>query len=1049
MPPAFPVVRHRSRPTQRSTMFLSPVCQLLIAVVGLTLALPARNISAAEGATGEIDFNRDIRPILASHCFKCHGPDEGTREAGLRLDTAEGAAEDLGGYQAVVRGDPTASELIVRVRHEDPDLRMPPADGPHPLDDAQIELLERWVKAGGQFSSHWAFEPPQLVSPPLNDATAITADSWSRDAIDSFVRRRLGEQELAPNVSADRLTLVRRVYLDLTGLPPTPAEADRFLQDESPMAYAKLVDRLLADPANAERQARVWMDLAHYADTNGYEKDRPRTIWPYRDWVIDALAADMPFDQFTIEQLAGDMLPNPTRSQRIATGFLRNTMLNEEGGIDPLEFRYLAMVDRVHTVGTVWLGMTTGCAQCHTHKYDPITHTDYFALMALLNNADEPEVVVADQEAARLRAQYDQELDSLYAALKDQFGPEPFEPALQAWIATQQAALVDWQVPQPSELASTLPKLRWQEDGSIFADGDATKRDEYRLVYDASLGDVELNAIRLEVLPDPRLPAGGPGRSYYEGRRGDFFLSELRVLVDGQPVELRDPSHSHGSLSIGSGGAAAANVIDGDASTGWSTSSRPGQPNRWVANLAKPIPAGAKVEVSMLFERHFAASLGRFRLAFAKVAEPIAAAPLPAELQTRLLADEPIEGEFYEQLSRAFMRDLPQLAEARKPLEAKLNARPQPTSTLVLRERADDNQRLTFRHHRGEYLQPKEKVEGAIPEVLRRYLSDRFGDSGPSNRLEFAQWLASSDNPLVARVTANRVWRTMFGSGLVRTAGDFGTQSEPPVYPQVLDHLAIDFMETGWSLKRLQRRIVMSSVYQQSSHADAARRNQDLDNRLLSRGPRFRVDAEMIRDAALVASGRLSAELGGPSVYPPQPASVTGMAYGSPAWKTSPDGDRYRRSLYTFAKRTAPFAAYTVFDGPTGESCLPRRDRSNTPLQSLTLLNDPMLLELASATANKALRDVGGAGTDVGAGGDSQLVADEEDHSQRTAAIAETIFRRVLTRQPTAVELEQICAFYEQQLATNSGPREPADELAGWTLVARALMNTDEAITKE
>ena len=587
-----------------------------IAFVCVLIVLSTQNMHGADGRR-KIDFQREIRPLLAKHCFKCHGPDEGTREAGLRLDSQAGAMEDLGGYQAVYPGDPDNSELLARIIHEDPDLRMPPGGNGTEFRPHEVELLRQWILDGGAYEVHWAFVPPKREIPKEPRSTEEGFDpQWSLDPIDDSVLNGLIEAGLPPNPEASRETLLRRLCLDLTGLPPLPSQVESFVQDDHPMAYAKQVDRFLADPASAERWSRVWLDLARYADTNGYEKDRPRTIWPYRDWVIHAIAQDMPFDQFTIQQIAGDMLSGQEEGAVVATGFHRNTMLNEEGGIDPLEYRYLAMVDRVATVGTVWMGMTIGCAQCHTHKYDPITHQDYFRMMALLNNADEPELALQDARRTDTQKRYEEKTSQLIEGLVASFPPqmqgdqlvlssgEHFQQEFKKWVDGFRSLRPRWYVPRPAELHSTLPKLRWQEDGSIFADGDATKRDEYRLVYAGDALAEPMNVLRLEALPDSRLPAGGPGRSFYEGRRGDFFLSEVEVWVDGTKRKFERPSHSYGNLSVGSGGAAAENVIDGNGSTGWSTSDRAGQAHQWLVHLVEPIPPGVSWEVRLLFERH-------------------------------------------------------------------------------------------------------------------------------------------------------------------------------------------------------------------------------------------------------------------------------------------------------------------------------------------------------------------------------------------------------------------------------------------------------------
>jgi hypothetical protein len=986
---------------------------LTLSLVAVALAIPSR-------AADPVSFQSQVRPLLAKHCFTCHGPDEAAREAGLRLDTRDGAVEDRGGYQPVVPGDAEASELVARITTADTDLRMPPVDAGSGLSPGEIEVLVQWVNQGAEYESHWAFSPPQRPSIPAPS----TLDSWSLGPIDRLIYAKSLVTGTVPNPAADRHTLIRRVFLDVTGLPPTAEQADRFAADDSPMAYAKMVDRLLADPYRAERMARGWLDLARYADTNGYEKDRPRSIWPYRDWVIDAFAADMPYDRFTIDQLAGDMLDAPTREAQVATGFNRNTMLNEEGGIDPLEFRFQAMVDRVATVGTVWMGLTTGCAQCHTHKYDPITHTDFYAMMALLNNADEPEIRVVDASLAGDIEQHRNEVRRAEQALIEQHSD-----VYACWLQQQVSSARPWTAPQPTEMHSTLPRLRLQQDGSIYADGDATKRDEYQIVYGDGT-DRPITAIMIEVLPDSRLPAEGPGRSYYEGRRGDFFLSELTLHAGDRRVELSDASHSHGSLSIGSGTAAANNVIDGDGSTGWSTSNQPGKANWWVANFDRPIAAGTPLTVDMLFERHFAASLGRFRIWFTASDDTVVASLIPPAAQQSLVGDQPLdrlEQQHVDAVASRFLRESELMAGRRGSLDRLDAAAPDPPTTLVMRERPRDNIRPTYRHHRGEYLNPREPVEPAIPKFLRGATSDDSATGNPRNRLQFAQWLVSSENPLVARVAMNRIWRDFFGAGLVRTAGDFGTQSEPPTYPDVLDLLAVDFADSGWSLARSQRQILLSATYRQSSETDPQGYARDPENRLLHRGPRFRMPAEMVRDVMVASSGALSSNVGGPSVYPPQDASVTKMAYGEPDWKVSEGADRYRRSLYTFAKRTAPFAAYTVFDGPTGETCLARRERSNTPLQALTLMNDPMYVELAKLAASDVLQTFGDDATD--------------------REIATAIFRRLLVREPTDREIQSMLHFVAT--VSEDFPSAETGSVDRWTLLARALMNLDEAITKE
>lgn len=976
-------------------------------------------------AEEEVSFSRDIRPLLSDRCFKCHGFDEETKEADLGLHSFAESTRDLGGYQAIVPGNADASEVVARILSDDPDDVMPPPKANKPrFSPDEIELMRRWINQGAKYEKHWAFEKPVKPEVPVGKAD---------HPVDRFLDRAIQERNLEVNGEADPYTLIRRLSFDLRGLPPTPEEIHGFVtahQQNAKEAWENLVDEFLASPSYGERWARDWLDLARYADTNGYEKDRPRSIWPYRDWVVRALNEDMPYDQFTIEQLAGDMLENPTMDQLIATGFHRNTMLNEEGGIDPLEFRYHAMVDRVATTGSVWMGLTTGCAQCHTHKFDPITHTDYFSLMALLNNADELEIAVPDEAIAARRKPIQAQIAELEKAARDSIDPAKFA----RWIREEEARSANWIPLDPKAMKTNLPLLQRQDDKSIFASGDFTKRDVFDLVFD--LGEVgsdgKITAIRIEALPDERLPAGGPGTAYYEGRKGDFFLSEVSATAGGKLLEFRDATVSFGKIAIGSGKAEGPNVYDGEGSTGWSTATQEGKRNELVINLKTPVSASGKLEMELLFERHFVAALGRFRVSVTTDAGEVKASGF-------LFPD--FRKANREEKEQAYLRTAEDFADFQKKvsdLEKKLPSFP---TTLVFRERPVENPRPTFLHHRGEYLSAREQVVPATPAVF-----DPIAAEQPRNRLGLAHWLVSEKNPLGARVAVNRAWRAFFGTGIVKTSGDFGYQSELPTHPELLDWLAVSFVENGWSLKALHRQIVSSAAYRRDSAISSLQLEQDPDNRFLARGPRFRLTGEMIRDAALQSSGLLSTKLGGPGVFPPQPASVTEIAYGRTSWKVSNGEDRYRRSLYTFAKRTAPFASYLTFDGPTGESCLPRRDRSNTPLQALTLLNDPMFGEAAAALGNRL-------------GGDSTGLSDGPDPVDAADRITE-LFLRILSRPPTMEEKQRIKSYYEQQMARiTSGELDPATilgdqekhpnpEKAAWKMVARVLMNLNEAITR-
>jgi mono/diheme cytochrome c family protein len=971
----------------------------------LFAALPFSPVSAR--AAEPPDFNRDVRPVLAARCFKCHGPDAGARKAKLRLDTRAGAE--------AVLGKANDSELLRRVLSTDPDTVMPPPATKTTLSAKEKDTLRAWLTAGATYEQHWSFLPPKR--PPVPELKSQPANP-----IDAFILARLRKEGLAPSPQADRYTLIRRVYLDLLGVPPTPEEVAAFVSDKSPEAYEKLVDRLLASPLYGERWARKWLDLARYADTNGYEKDRRRSVWPYRDWVIRALNADMPFDQFTIEQLAGDMLPNATLQQRVATGFHRNTMLNEEGGIDPLEFRYYAVVDRTAVTGTVWLGLTVGCAQCHTHKFDPIAHAEYFRMFAYLNNAEEPEVAVPSPEQVRQRAEIEEKIKKLEAALAEKLPGEKRDAAFKEWLAAERKQALKWVALKPSNTEGGPTKLHPQPDGSLFATGDARKRDLYTLTFDELPAGV--TAVRVEAIPDDRLPDRGPGRCYYEGPKGDFLLSEFSLTADGKKVAVAGTSEAHAR-----GNLTAKAALDGHPHTGWGGSGKAGVGSFAVFNLAQPLTAkGAKLD--LLFERHYAASLGRFRTSVT-TSEGAKARDVPAEVEELLAKPQgSLTAAERDLLLRHWLSVAPELKAAREEVEKLREQLPAPPTTLVMRERPANHPRPTFRHHRGEFLQSKEQVTPGLPAL--------FGaKSAPKDRLGFAKWLASRENPLVARVAVNRAWHAFFGRGLVRTLGDFGYQGEVPTHPDLLDWLAVEFMDRGWSAKKLHRLIATSATYRQSSKVTPALLAQDAENRLLARGPRVRLEAEQVRDSALKAAGQLSAKMYGPSVFPPQPPGVTTEGtYGRLDWKVSAGEDRYRRGLYTFAKRTAPYAMAATFDAPSGEACTARREVSNSALQALTMLNGAVLVEAAQALARRAAA-----------------------HDGDTAGRAKYLFGLCLVRPPTAGEVAAITEFYEAQrerfakdpkaAATAAGAAPDAPERAAWAATARALLNLDEFITKE
>lgn len=672
-----------------------------------------------------VSYNEQVRPILSGKCFACHGPDEEDQQGDIRLD---------------IPGHVDLQVMLDRIHTEDPKAIMPPPGANKTLSAEEKEIIEKWVAQGANYEKHWAFVAPE---PP-----AVPADVHP---VDHFVDAALAAEGLEPAPQAHPHTRLRRVYLDLIGLPPTLGVAEAFAADPSQEAFEEIVDGLLDSPRYGERWARKWLDIARYADTNGYEKDRDRTIWPYRDWVIKAINDDLPFDEFTVHQLAGDMLPDATPQQIVATGFHRNTMLNEEGGIDPLEFRYHALVDRVGTTGTAWLGLTTSCAQCHTHKYDPITHHDYFGMMAYFNNADEPDYYIrtgeTDKKEQANRAKAIELIESLPGQWAEKGGSGlTFDEALEKWASAEREKIAEWKALVPVGLEANGPYLTLEDDGVIIAGGDTSKHDIYHLEFPAS--DAAITSIQLEALTDARLPGTGPGTTYYEGPKGDFFLSEIQLkTVDGKTVKFASASESEFGNAFSNAKAMGRHAIDGDIQTGWSIGKATGRRQVAVFNLAEPLPAGTAFTVQMDFSRHYSSALGKFRLSATSQGNELKASALDPEVLA-LLAEpnaalDSRVREAFLLSSEVYKDEAEQIRQLRRPVLG--------TPTLVMAERPKDHQRDTFLHHRGEYTQPTEKVPARLPDAI--YPADQ---APPADRLEFAKWIVSRGNPLTARVVANR-----------------------------------------------------------------------------------------------------------------------------------------------------------------------------------------------------------------------------------------------------------------------------------------------------
>ncbi|HZB26534.1 MAG TPA: PSD1 and planctomycete cytochrome C domain-containing protein [Vicinamibacterales bacterium] len=1074
--------------------------KLLLRVAALASVLPVPWMTARAQQTppaAQVDFTRDIQPILQSQCYECHGAEKARGR--LRLDRRAAALAGGATGAAVIPGNSEGSLLIRRILGLDDEERMP-KDG-DPLPEAQIVLLRAWIDQGAAWPGqpgaateatetptepeHWGYRAPKR--PPLPD---VRTSGWVRSPIDRFVLARLEKEGLEPSPQAPLYTLVRRASLDLIGLPPSPQEVDAVLaeaaRDGQDAAYERLVDRLLASPHYGERWARPWLDLARYADSHGFEKDLPRVMWKYRDWVIDALNRDMPFDRFTVEQIAGDMLPNATRDQIVASGFHRNAMTNEEGGIDPGEAHHEVLVDRVGTTATVWLGTTLACAQCHNHKYDPFSQKDYYRMMAFFSNTDYEvrrlgdgtkfteasiDVPTAEQEAQRKVLQ--SEIDTLTTKLETQ--TPALDRAQRLWEASARGeAAARWRVVTPEVLDGGEVTLTGRPDGSVVAGGPSPGYAVHTVEGTTLLP--RITAIRLEALPDPSLPKGGPGRDTYGNFQLNGFEAEViqgvtksvqsaSLSVRGAPPPLtlarrpasgRLPSGASlgpqaltfASIKSDDGGASLDTFFpknpprDAYAPRGWRIdASREDErrPRQIVFTLERPIvaPGGTRLRMSL---KHLSTAvgqaIGRFRLSVTGSATPQRIVEIPARLRPVLDLAPAARTEQQQKDLAAFHRTVaPSLKPARERLAAlqrEVRALAIPTA-LVMRERPAHTRPSAFMRRRGSFLDKGEQVYAGVPGVLHPLRDDHM-----PNRLGLAYWLVDEANPLTARVAVNRAWETLFGRGLVETSEDFGTQGTPPSHPELLDWLATEFVRQGWRVKSLHRSIVLSATYRQSSAATPALVERDPYNRLLARGARFRMEAEMIRDHALAASGLLTRAIGGPSVFPPQPEGIWDIPYSSEKWMPSTGADRHRRGLYTFIRRSAAYPSLMTFDGTSREFCTVRRVRTNTPLQALTMLNDEAYFEAARGLAARVLKEAQPAGR------------------------ATYAFRLVTGRAPSAAEAERLAAAHGSHrerfrnaladAARVSGDYRvegvDAAEQAAWALVANSLLNLDEALTR-
>ena len=1000
------------------------------ALIGCSVVFPGR--------AATVDFAKDVQPIFSRACMNCHGAK--VQMGNLRLDSKQAAS------RTIEPGSASKSLLYSRLTGHGDQPRMPM--GGKPLPGGELETIRQWLDQGAkwpdelsaalpQAKKHWAFIPPSRPSVPV-----VKNASWSRTAVDRFILARLEQENLTPSPEASRTTLLRRLSLDLTGLPPSPEETAAFVNDKSPDAYAKQVERLLRSPHYGERWARMWLDAARYADSDGFEKDKQREAWFYRDWVINAFNRDLPYNQFVIEQIAGDLLPHPTQDQIVATGFLRNSMINEEGGADPEQFRMEAMFDRMEAVGKGILGVTIQCAQCHNHKFDPLKQEEYYRMFAFLNDTAEARAAVYSPAAQMQRAGILQATADLERDLQHRF-PD-WQQRMTTWEKQVSAKKVAWEVLKPTidDTSAGGEKFLFKPDGSLLGEGFIATGQKLKLSAKTTLTSVA--SFRLELMTDKELPFSGPGR----GPEGMCALSEFTVSVASaaNPAQVTDVKMAKATADYGMEPTPldprylpkepkrtlgpVEYAIDGHAETAWGIDRGPGlrnQPHNAVFSPAAPIAlqSGSTLVIT-LAQQHsgtadspFNTNLGRFRVSVT-ADETAEADPLPTDVRAAL--EIPALQRTAAQthtLFRYWRMTVPEWQPVNDRIAGLWKQHPKPNSQLILQTM--DQPRETHLLSRGSFLTPAQTVQPGVPAFLNPLPAD-----APANRLTFARWMVARDSPTTARSLVNRVWQSYFGTGLVSTAENFGTQAETPSHPELLDWLAVEFMDRGWSVKQLQRTIVMSAAYRQASQVTPALLARDPDNRLLARGPRFRVDAESVRDIALAASGLLNPAVGGASVYPPAPAFLfqPPTSYSPKSWPESQGTDRYRRALYTFRYRSVPYPVLQAFDAPNGDVSCVRRDRSNTPLQALATLNESMFMEAARGLAVNTLQHAG----------------KQDDQRIRYA------FARCVGREPAAKEVAVLSKLLQSQIGRANGPEQ---ETAAWTAVARVLLNLDETITKE
>jgi hypothetical protein len=990
-------------------------------------------------ASAAVDFNRDIRPLLSDRCYKCHGPDAKIRKAKLRLDSGSAirtTRTDAG--PLVSPGRPDASELLHRITTDDPDDLMPPPESGLKLSPAERALIRQWIADGANHQDHWAFQTPRKQTVPAR-----------HNPIDYFIRRRLTVEGLNPSPAADRATIIRRVSFDVTGLPPTAAEVDRFVRSTDPQAYAKLVRRLLASERYGERMAVDWLDVARWADTSGLQYDIPRSTWLYRDWVINAFNSNLPYHDFIAHQLAGDLLPNATTNQLVATGFNRIHPTTSEDGTIAEEYRVHYVADRTATMGTAFLGLTLECARCHDHKFDPLSQREFYSLFGFFNQMTEDGQALGGtnytppglpiptaREQNYIRGLYEE-----YVRLNRQMS-EPDPSLVSAQRTWEKTVRTIWTTRHPATMGtqSRVPLVQ-NSDDSISFSGRPAAKDTYG--FDITSNDGQpVTAIRLEALRDQRLPRGGPGLA----QNGNAILTGVRIQIR-RPDQAPDILViKRATASYSQPGFPVADAIGSDSQTGWAFGSPQPADHSAVFELAAPVTLepGEILNITLYFHGPYPGhSIGKLRLSTTDAAQPCDADPsgfLHRYSQKPESNRTPTEQN--ELATRYRVTEVPRYRAMSARIAAIVKEQEQASKRIAVAMIMQDNQRRrTFVLERGRYDRPREEVRIGTPQFL-----PAMPPGSPPNRLGLARWLAVPEHPLTARVFVNRLWQQFFGTGLVATANDFGVQGASPSHPELLDWLAVDFRENGWDIKRLIERIVSSATYLQSSATSPARREKDPENRLLARGPRRRLGAEMIRDNALAIAGLLVEKIGGPSVKPYQPAGLwkqlTNREKYQQVYRADTGDGLYRRSVYTYWKRAAHHPAMSAFDAPAREICSVTRERTTTPQQALVLLHDPQFIEAARHLAQRMLS--------------------ETTFGKTPAGRIRHAFKLATSRLPNARELELLLSFHRSEaarltpaetdrlLAVGESPVPAATdqtELAAYTMVARMILNLSEVIT--